>query len=275
VTSDCRDCGTARPTAALREDGAGEQPPTRRRPRKTLLYNADDIARSSLHMTLLQTARRSSAPRETATASLAEQAYAFVKREIITMRLRPSEVLNEAELMALTGIGRTPVHQALHRLVHEGMLTIMPRKGIMVRPVSLDDVLAIIDVRLVNESYCVELAARHAQQHDFDAMQALLDRSAICVAAHDIEGMMDIDREFHLAISAASRNPVLADILRGLHERSLRFWFISLSEPHHLEDVHEEHLELFRLLRERDGEGARQSVQKHIEAFRATLFNRM
>jgi DNA-binding GntR family transcriptional regulator len=226
-------------------------------------------------MTLSQTARPSPPTRATAAASLAEQAYAFVKREIITMRLRPSEVLNEAELMALTGIGRTPVHQALHRLVHEGMLTIMPRKGIMVRPVSLDDVLAIIDVRLVNESYCVELAARHAQQHDYDAMQALLERSSSCVAAHDIEGMMDIDREFHLAISAASRNPVLADILRGLHERSLRFWFISLSEPHHLEDVHEEHLELFRLLRERDAEGARQSVQKHIEAFRATLFNRI
>jgi DNA-binding GntR family transcriptional regulator len=39
--------------------------------------------------------------------------------------------------------------------------------------------------------------------------------------------------------------------------------------------VHEEHLELFRLLRERDAEGARRSVQKHIEAFRATLFNRI
>jgi DNA-binding GntR family transcriptional regulator len=212
---------------------------------------------------------------ESAAASLAEQAYAFVKREIITMRLRPGEVLNEAEVMTLTGIGRTPVHQALHRLVHEGMLTILPRKGIMVRPVSLDDALAIVDVRLVNESYCVELAARHAQQSDYDAMQALLDRSARCVAAHDVEGMMDIDREFHLAISAAARNPVLADILRGLHERSLRFWFISLSAPHHLEDVHGEHLELFRLLRERDGEGARQAVQKHIESFRATFFRRL
>ncbi|MGF6568357.1 DNA-binding GntR family transcriptional regulator [Paraburkholderia sp. GAS333] len=208
-------------------------------------------------------------------ASLAGQAYAFVKREIITMRLRPGEVLNEAELMARTGIGRTPVHQALHRLEHEGMLTIMPRKGVMVRPVSLDDVLAIIDVRLVNESYCVELAARHAQQPNYDAMQALLDRSDVCVAAHDVEGMMDIDREFHLAISAAARNPVLAEILRGLHERSLRFWFISLSAPHHLEDVHDEHLELFRLLRERDADGARQAVQKHIESFRATFFRRL
>jgi DNA-binding GntR family transcriptional regulator len=224
----------------------------------------------------LQPLRRSSSPAPTpAAGSLAEQAYEFVKREIITLRLRPSEVLNEAELIARTGIGRTPVHQALHRLVHEGMLTIMPRKGIMVRPVSLDDVLALIDVRLINEGYCVELAARHAQPSDYDAMQALLERSAAGVAAHDVERMMEIDREFHLAISAAARNPVLAEILRGLHERSLRFWFISLSEPQHLEDVHREHLELFDLLRARDAEGARRSVHKHIEAFRATLFRRI
>ncbi|MDE1183558.1 GntR family transcriptional regulator [Paraburkholderia sp.] len=225
-------------------------------------------------MTLSQTSRSPGAVRPN-TASLADQAYEFVKREIITMRLRPGEALNEAELMTLTGIGRTPVHQALHRLVHEGMLTIMPRKGVMVRPVSLDDVLAIIEVRLINESYCVELAARHAQPHDFATMEALLERSAACVATHDVERMMEIDRDFHLAISTASRNAVLAEILRGLHERSLRFWFISLSEPHHLEDVHDEHLDLFRLLRERDADGARQSVQRHIEAFRATLFNRI
>jgi DNA-binding GntR family transcriptional regulator len=211
------------------------------------------------------------APRQP--TSLADQAYEFVKREIITMHLRPGEVLNEADLIVLTGIGRTPVHQALHRLVHEGMLTIMPRKGVMVRPVSLDDVLAIVDVRLVNESFCVELAARHAQSHDYALMEALLERSAACVARHDVEGMMDIDREFHLALSAASRNAVLADLLRGLHERSLRFWFITLSEPHHLEDVHQEHAELFRLLRERDADGARQSVRRHIEAFRATLLD--
>jgi DNA-binding GntR family transcriptional regulator len=237
----------------------------------------DSPSRMTNQPPLPPTPPATSAPpgRAHAAASLAEQAYAFVKREIITMRLRPGEVLNEAQMMARTGIGRTPVHQALHRLVHEGMLTIMPRKGIMVRPVSLDDVLAIIDVRLINESHCVELAARHAQPHDYDAMQALLERSAVCVAAHDVEGMMEIDREFHLAISAAARNPVLAEILRGLHERSLRFWFISLSAPHHLDEVHNEHLELFRLLRERDAPGARAAVQKHIESFRSTFFNRV
>ncbi|WP_323118490.1 GntR family transcriptional regulator [Burkholderia alba] len=212
-----------------------------------------------------------SRPRARQTESLADQAYALIQRDIITMRLRPGEALNEADLIARTGIGRTPVHQAVHRLVLEGMLTVMPRKGVMVRPVSLDDVLAIIDVRVINEGRCVELAARHAQAADYAHMAALLDETQTAVAAHDIEAMMDIDRAFHLAISAAARNPVLAEILRGLHERSLRFWFITLSEPHHLADVQREHAELFDLLRARDEAGARRSVERHIEAFRSTL----
>ena len=63
---------------------------------------------------------------------------------------------------------------------------------------------------------------------------------------------MELDRAFHQAIAAAARNAVLADILRGLHERSLRFWFVTLSEPHHLADVQHEHRELFDRLSARD-----------------------
>ncbi len=203
--------------------------------------------------------------------SLADQAYALIQRDIITMRLKPGAAFNESELIARTGIGRTPVHQAVHRLVLEGMLSVMPRKGVMVKPVSLDDVLAIIDVRLINEGRCVELAARHAQAEDHARMAALLDEARAAVAAHDVEAMMELDRAFHLAISAAARNPVLAEILRGLHERSLRFWFITLSEPHHLAEVQREHTELYELLRARDEAGARRAVERHIEAFRASL----
>ncbi|WP_239668575.1 GntR family transcriptional regulator, partial [Burkholderia cenocepacia] len=48
-------------------------------------------------------------------ASLADRAYALIQRDIITMRLKPGAALNEADLVARTGIGRTPVHQAVHR----------------------------------------------------------------------------------------------------------------------------------------------------------------
>ncbi|MBU9367893.1 GntR family transcriptional regulator [Burkholderia multivorans] len=203
--------------------------------------------------------------------SLAERAYALIRRDIVTMRLKPGAALNEADLVARTGIGRTPVHQAVHRLVLEGLLSVMPRKGLMVQPLSLDEIVAVIDVRRINEAHCAELAARHATPDDLAALATLLDAGRACVEQHDVEGMMELDRAFHQTIAAAARNAVLADILRGLHDRSLRFWFVTLSEPHHLADVQREHCALFERLSARDAAGARAAVERHIDSFRSTL----
>ncbi|HEF5787345.1 GntR family transcriptional regulator [Burkholderia multivorans] len=203
--------------------------------------------------------------------SLAERAYALIRRDIVTMRLKPGAALNEADLVARTGIGRTPVHQAVHRLVLEGLLSVIPRKGLMVQPLSLDEIVSVIDVRRINEAHCAELAARHATPDDLTALAALLDAGQACAEQHDVEGMMELDRAFHQTIAAAARNAVLADILRGLHDRSLRFWFVTLSEPHHLADVQREHRALFERLSARDAAGARAAVERHIDSFRSTL----
>jgi len=71
----------------------------------------------------------------------------------------PGQYLNESAICALLGLRRTPVHQALDRLMLEGLVQIIPRKGVVVQSISLDQVLQIIDVRLVNEPFCVGLAA--------------------------------------------------------------------------------------------------------------------
>lgn len=203
--------------------------------------------------------------------SLTERAYDAIKHDIITLRLRPGETLNEAQLMQSTGLGRTPVHQAMHRLALEGWVVILPRKGAMVAPVSLNDALEIIDVRMINETYCAALAARAATPDDLAVIEAVLARSQAAIAARDVAAMMRIDRDFHLAISRTSRNQTLAELLRGLHERSLRFWFLALSTPSHLEDVYEEHLELFEALAAHDAERARRAIARHIEEFRTHI----
>ncbi|MDM8356070.1 GntR family transcriptional regulator [Pandoraea communis] len=203
--------------------------------------------------------------------SLTQRAYEAIKHDIITLRLRPGETLNEAQLMQSTGLGRTPVHQAMHRLALEGLLVILPRKGAMVAPVSLNDALEIIDVRMINETYCVELAARAATPDDLATIEAVLARSREAIAMRDVAATMCIDRDFHLAISRASRHQTLAELLRGLHERSLRFWFLALSTPSHLEGVYEEHLELFEALAAHDAERARRAITRHIEEFRTHI----
>ena len=203
--------------------------------------------------------------------SLRDQAYGAVKRRIITMRYRPGEYLNEARISDDLGIGRTPVHQALDRLRLEGMVDIIPRKGVIVRPVSLDEVLELIEIRLVNEPYCAALAARRANGEEIAALRTVLARTDEHIPAHDLEALMDLDREFHMGISRAAKNRLLAEFLLQLHERSLRFWFISLNDPHHLQQVRREHGEVLQAIAERDSEAAAATIRAHIESFRNTI----
>lgn len=203
--------------------------------------------------------------------SLTEQAYAAVKQKIITLEFGPGAYLNVVAISELLGIGRTPVHQAVRRLAHEGMIEIMPRKGMIVKPVSLHDVMQIAEVRLVNEPYCVRLAAQNAKRKDVAALERILARAGQAVQAGDTEAMMLADRDFHCAISGIAGNRVLADILRNLHERSLRFWFISLHQSTHQKEVDKEHSDILAAIRNHDPGGAEQAMRRHIESFRQTI----
>ncbi|CAM3736090.1 GntR family transcriptional regulator [Bordetella sputigena] len=204
-------------------------------------------------------------------AALRELAYAEIKRRIISCEFRPGEAINESQVGALLGLGRTPVHQALHRLESDGLVSILPRKGVLVAPLSLNEVLDMIEVRLTNELLCVTLAAERAHGSDIQAMKDIVERSATLLEHRDINGLMQLDLKFHNAISAASRNRVLAELLRGLHEKQARFWFLSLQDPVHLANVYHEHMAVLDALERRDIPAAREAIRDHIDEFRKNI----
>src|SRR6266481_1388313 len=207
----------------------------------------------------------------TTAASLRDAAYDAIKHRIITCEFRPGEYINELQLSSTLKIGRTPVHQALDRLMIEGMVDVIPRKGVIVRPVSLNEVLQIIETRLVNESYCSRLAAERANNSDISELADVLKRTKHWASMRNIENMMLLDREFHLLVARAAKNDVLTELLRSLHERSLRFWFISLNAPAQYESVHDQHDAIFAAIRQRDPDKSEAAMRAHIESFRANV----
>src|SRR5271167_4097719 len=68
--------------------------------------------------------------------TLTEQAYRLIVEQIVTLRLKPGEILSEQGLSATIRIGRTPIREALQRLAREGLVTILPRKGILVSDIN-------------------------------------------------------------------------------------------------------------------------------------------
>ncbi|MCC6778903.1 MAG: GntR family transcriptional regulator [Hyphomicrobiales bacterium] len=207
--------------------------------------------------------------------SLLDRAYSAIKLRIITCRYRPGKVLSEAAISQEMKIGRTPVHQAVLRLVMDGLVSIMPRKGIVVQPVSIDEAIDIITVRLLTECYCARLAADHADQTDIQDLEEILTAHALAVEERDMEQMMLLDRQFHDVLARAARNTVLAGVLRNLHERSLRFWFISLQNQKQHRRVLDQHRAIVAALRRRQPEAAEAAMRRHIVAFQDNVTRRV
>ena len=99
-----------------------------------------------------------------------DAAYEAIKYRIITCNFRPGECINEAGISALLGFGRTPVHEAIDRLMLEDFVEVIPRKGVIVKPVNRQDVMQMVDVRLINETACARLAVTRADDHHIDRL---------------------------------------------------------------------------------------------------------
>ena len=203
--------------------------------------------------------------------SLRDAAYEAIKHRIITCKFKPGECINEAGVSALLGYGRTPVHQALDRLMLEEMVDVIPRKGVIVKPVVLHDVLQLIDVRMINETQCARLAAVRAENVHIDGLADIIKRARQAIADRSVHSMMTLGREFHLLMARATKNAELAEVLRKLHERSLRFWFISFTTPDHHNSFQEQHEAIFEAIRTHEADQAERAMRAHIETFRRSV----
>ena len=200
--------------------------------------------------------------------SLREQAYLEIKRRINRLEYRPGAYLNEAQISRQLKIGRTPVHQAVDRLMLEGLVQVTPRKGVVVQSISLEQVLNILKARLVNEPYCTGLAAERATSQEIARMQDLLASAGPLIRARDREKLMNLDRAFHRLISDTAHNSVVADILTMLHERSLRFWFVAFGDDLQLRRINDEHHAVLAAFKRRDRTEAEAAMRAHIESSR-------
>ncbi len=130
--------------------------------------------------------------------TLADQAHRELEEEIATLRIPPGAILSEAQLSERFGVGRTPVREALQRLAREGLVVIMPRRGVVVSEIDVAAQLRLLEVRRELERLMVRGAARRAskpQRKRFQQIASGMDQAA--KRADDL-AFMRLDREFNL-----------------------------------------------------------------------------
>ncbi|PSC04352.1 GntR family transcriptional regulator [Alsobacter soli] len=157
--------------------------------------------------------------------TLADAAYRLIEDAIVRLALAPGMRLTEQELAARTGLGRTPVREAVQRLVADGLLVVFPRKGMAVPAINPMDVLLALDVRAALERVAATAAARRASAAQRSELTRLADDMLAAAERGDPAGYMQADQRFDHLLGEASGNPFAARALAPLQSMARRAWY--------------------------------------------------
>lgn len=191
------------------------------------------------------------------------------------MQLAPGSAVSEAELSQRLGIGRTPIREALQRLAREHMVTILPRRGIIVAEINIKSQLRLLEVRREVERLVARSAARRATAEErarFNEIAFAFEESA---RGKDEVTFIRIDREYNELSVAAAHNEFAAGAMGLMHSLSRRFWYLHYKQTADMPLTAKLHADIARAIAAGDVAGAAaasDALLDSIEAFtRATV----
>lgn len=155
----------------------------------------------------------------------ADSAYEAIEAMISTMALPPGSPIVEAEISERIAIGRTPVREALMRLMSIGLIVQQPRRGLLVSPVDLANHLDVIQTRRVLERLIASCSARRANAGERQQIADSAERMVAAAARDDLKAYMRADHDLDTANHGASRNASAVTAVVPLVTQCRRFWY--------------------------------------------------
>ena len=200
-----------------------------------------------------------------AVQSLTDRAYAELEELIVTLKLAPGAAVSEAELSSRLRIGRTPIREALQRLARERLVTILPRRGIVVSEINVARQLRLHEVRRELERLIARTAARRAtdeQRGRFRELASAFEKSA---RVNDDVTFMRTDREFNLLCTSAAHNEFAAGAMSLMHGLSRRFWYNHYKQAADMPLTAKLHADIARAIADKDEERAANASDRLLD----------
>ena len=197
-------------------------------------------------------------------ASLAEQAYIALEHKLVSLELPPGTLVSEGRLIALTGLGRTPVREAMQRLAQQDLIQVLPRKGLRVTPVSQTAMMHILEARKPLERVIVYRAALNAKDEQRGGLAAAARQLA---TTHDnFEAFLALENTINHLLDRCAGNPFASAAVAPLRSHCRRFWYLHRQRLQ-LSDAISGQSKLARLVARRDFNGAQKAVDGVIAVF--------
>jgi|ERR1700676_906161 DNA-binding GntR family transcriptional regulator len=157
--------------------------------------------------------------------SFAEQAYDTLEEMIVTLVLPPGATLTESVLIEETGLGRTPMREALQRLSDVGLIDIIPRQGTRVTDINIADQLLLLEVRRELERLIATSAAQRRTPEQASLLSEMALQMRRAAATDDYLLFLRVDRVFNQCVAESSANRHLVKAITPIHALARRFWY--------------------------------------------------
>ena len=199
---------------------------------------------------------------------MADRAYAVIRDRLIMLDIRPNDPLDDRALAQELGVGRTPVREALNRLVLERLVVTYPRRGTFATGVDIADLAGISEIRAQLEPLAARRAAEHASRATRAELADLASRTAaLDVGTLDRTELMRWDLTVHRAIYRAASNPHLEDVLIRYDNLATRIFCLFLDKLPTVDEHVGEHVDLLRTIADGQADRAEELAREHVLGF--------
>lgn len=195
----------------------------------------------------------------------AEAIFTTLREAILSGVLSPGEHLREVQLATLFRRSRTPVREAILRLESEQLTQRDARRGFVVRRISNENVLEVYAVRGILDGLAARLAAQGILPAEIEHLRWISERLREAAGRHDFGSMGALNIEFHESICRASRNSMLLQFMREIHDWVRRFPQTTFAFRGRAEPALDEHDTLIDAIERRDPDEAERIARMHMD----------
>ena len=204
--------------------------------------------------------------------NLSTRAYEILKKQILTLALKPGDMLTEVELSEKLGISRTPIRSALQRLVMDSFVESIPKQGNFVAKLTVDSFVEVYQIREVLELLSIKLAALNWVDDEIDRLKKIVDKQ------NELSGDMNLDTvdylildmEFHKTLSSISHNKLLYDEIVKVNELYYRYNYYATYKSRAKLTV-SEHYKLIEAIELRDIAASERMMKEHLAGVKENI----
>ncbi|WP_102160776.1 GntR family transcriptional regulator [Zhihengliuella halotolerans] len=202
---------------------------------------------------------------------MAERAYRSLRDRLIMLEIAPGDPINEGEIAADLGFGRTPIREALKRLETDHLVISYPRRGTFATIVDIGDLASISEMRRLLEPLAARKAALNTRNIDRAAFEQTAQAIARFSPSDGRELLLEYDLLVHRLIYQSTGNPHLEETLIRLDNLATRIWCLVLGRLPEITENIREHVDLLEAILDGRPDDAERLTSQHIQHFEATI----